>query len=50
LGKSLLDLSGLALAIDACGHVILGGATDGQGASHGAMDAFVLRVPLEVRR
>lgn len=43
-----------ALAIDACGNVVVGGSTDGAfipGATPlGGTDAFVRRVPLEVRR
>lgn len=43
-----------ALTVDACGNVIVGGATDGAllpgAASLGGVDAFVMRVPLEVRR
>jgi hypothetical protein len=43
-----------ALAVDACGNVVIGGSTDGalvEGAKPlGGSDAFILRVPLEVRR
>lgn len=46
--------SARALAIDACGNVIVGGSTEGalvEGATPvGASDAYVLRVPLQVRR
>lgn len=41
-----------ALAITACGDVIVAGATAGelvQGSALGANDAFLLRVPLEIR-
>lgn len=44
---------GRALAIDPCGHIILGGTTDGElvpGSAQGRTDAFVIRVPLAVRQ
>jgi hypothetical protein len=43
---------GRAIAIDPCGNVILGGTTDGElvpNSALGKSDAFVLRVPLEIR-